>query len=74
MAQQAYSRPMGARKFTTKAKITISAICSRSCSLAVLITWRTAKKYPRKQADTAMNGRLGARIFRDKMVRGSFNT
>ena len=37
--------------------------CSKSWALEELETLRLAMKYPRRQAETPMNSRLGDRIF-----------
>ena len=62
--QQAYSSPIGASLPTRIAKTAIS----KSCSKEVVITLLLARKYPLKQAETAIKGRLGARILIDKTV------
>ena len=66
--QQAYSSPIGASLPTRIEKTAISASCSKSCSKEVVITLLLARKYPLKQAETAIKGRLGARILIDKTV------
>ena len=71
IAQHAYSNPFGSMEPMSETNIIISIICSSSCSLAVLITCLTAKKYPLKQADIAIKGKLGAKIFKGSIALSS---
>ena len=70
--QQAFSNVSGFKTANARANTPISITCSRSCSTDVCIVCRLATKYPLIQADTAMNGRLGARNLNEIAVLLSF--
>ena len=61
-AAQPYPAPHCASARSPAAATAIRTSCSMSCAVMFGCTRRAAKKHPRTAPDTAINGKLGARI------------
>lgn len=70
-AAQATPMPCGTAESMSNATTPMRTICSKICAREFGPTLRRAIKKPRRHAETAMNGRLGARIRSESAARAS---